>query len=874
MAGNHPVLDHRIDKNKAAAHEQAVVTVMAMSEEQMLSFMPEKPYTRFCECPNCYGGVEGNNVLAWDIRRLNEMKCKFCGMVFPNPKYPEDQELTGKNDLGEEVHYKYYHSKEHDVRHFLSNNLMSLKRDWITKQCVALGMAYQATGKEEYARRVVLVLDRIARAYPHYPVMQNGPRRFHFRKSQEPPYEWDSGKWGCFHNEVPKRIIKAYDLVYDSLEFVKLGRERGYDVREKLEDDFLRRTYKVAEMSPYHVGNIVGYDVAAVATLGRVLGDPGYVHRSFEWIKQNVDEGFFRDGMWHEAPSYHYMTIGGLKSAFARVRGYSDPPGYVDPVDGTRFDDFDPEKLVPFWAKCVDAPVTIGFPNGCSTPVHDTWAGERRGKPRQRTISTITPAYGHASLGRGTGLNQMQAQLHFSGGYGHVHYDNLNLTLFAKGGEMLSDLGYTWTQMRYWCTSTLGHNTVVIDRADQVSGKSDGNLVWFFPDCSGIRVVEADGRRAYRTIKGVGMYRRMLIMIPVSDTDAYVVDFFRVQGGSTHDWVLHGSADEDMAASCTLPLSGNRKWLLEPGEEWKEPTIEGARFNPYGMVRDVKRGETDDGSRVDFTYVKEPAKGVRVHMLPGAEAEVWLGRAPSVRRMGKGANGDMRKAYDFWMPQLLVRRQGQPGLSSLFAAVEEPYMGEPFVRSVERLHLATEDPNALALRVHHGTTIDTVICTLDEPPFPERRTSDGIALRGRLGVIRQADGGQRTVGAWLFQGESLAGGGWQLAGGAAHYQGRITEAIRTCDGGRCDGFATDAELPPGKVLQGVWLIATHGGEYTQGYEIDRVEKDDGRTLIVLTGDHGLRMDGDTTTEVYFPRRTFKAPNTFVIPLAASCAEFE
>ena len=870
----HPVLDHGIDKVTPADHERAVERIMSMSEERMLSFMPDKPFVRFCECPHCYGGVEGNHIFEWTIARPDEMKCKFCGTVFPNPKFPEDQVLTGKNLLGEEVSFSYHQSQTRDVRHFLSGNLMYWQRAWLVEQCIALGKAYQATGREAQARRVVLVLDRIARLYPHYPVMQNGPRRVTFRGSQEPPYEWDSGKWGCFHNEVPKRLVQAYDLVCESQEFDTLAAARGYDVRETFENDFLRETYKAIALSPYHVSNVVGYDIAGAATLGRVLNEPDYVHRAFGWMKRNVDEGFFRDGMWHEAPSYHYMTIGGLRSAFGRIRGYSDPPGYIDPIDGTRFDDFDPDTQVPFWTECLSAPSVLDFPNGCSTPVHDTWANERRSPPRQTTVSAITPAYGHASLGRGTGSNQMLAQLHFSGGYGHSHCDSLNLTLYAKGCEMLSDLGYTWTQMRYWCTSTVGHNTVVVDRRDQTAGKSDGNLLWFFPDSGGVGVVEADGRRAYRAIDGVDRYRRMLVLIPVSEADAYVVDVFRVRGGGMHDWALHGDADADMTASCTLPLSGPRKWMLEPGEEWQEPTIEGARFNAYGMLRDVQRGGAEGGAcRVDFAYVEEPAKGLRVHTMPGGAADVWLGKSPSVRRMGKGTAGDMRKAYDFWMPQLLVRRRGEDGLSSVFVAVHEPHAGAPFISSVEHLPLVPPDPNACALRVSHGQRQDTIICTLDAPPYAESRTAGGITIRGRLGVVRHDSATGRSTGAWLFEGLELAGGGWQLTSGCSGYEGRIESVTRKADGAEHDAFVTTGELPLGGTLHGVWLLATHGGEYTQGYEIDRIETRDGKTRILLARDHGLRLDGDKTREVYFPRREFSGPNTFTIPLA-TCMRLE
>ena len=362
------------------------------------------------------------------------------------------------------------------------------------------------------------------------------------------------------------------------------------------------------------MSNVVGYDVASAAALGRVINEPRYVHWAFGWMMKIVNTGFFFDGMWHESPSYHYMTIGGLKSAFETIRGYSDPNGYVDKIDGTRFDEFNPEKHVPFLSKYIDAPSVLDFPNGYSSPIHDTHPNEKRSQPRSVTISTIAPGFGHVSLGRGMDENQMQAQLHFSGTYGHAHYDNLNLTLWAKGREMLSDIGYTWSKMRYWTTCTVGHNTVVVDHKDQAGSRSDGDLLWFFPNSSGVSVVEADGKMGYQNISGLDMYRRMLIMIPISSEDAYVVDLFRVRGGSLHDWALHGDADKDMIATCNLTFSGSRDTMLDTGEEWQEPITSGSRFNPYGMLRNMSSANTDSGFHIDFSYTDDPAKGVRLHV--------------------------------------------------------------------------------------------------------------------------------------------------------------------------------------------------------------------------------------------------------------------
>jgi hypothetical protein len=875
MELKHPILDHDIDRAKATDYEKAVERVMAMDEAELLSFVPEYGFASCCECPSCYGGVQGNGVFSWSIDRPDELRCRYCGAVpYPNQDYVEAHDLVGQNVLGEEIRLPYYLNADRNIPHFFSMHLQQYRRGWLLEQCIALGKAYQVTGNEAYARLPVLILDRLAQVYPHYPALHNrSSRRVSFCESQDPPYSWDAGRWGYFHNEIPKPVIAIYDLVYHSPEFDRLSTERGYDVREKLVDGFFRQTYEIAAASTFHVGNVVGYDVAGVAMLGRVIGEPAYVHQAFGWMKQNVDEGFFADGLWHEAPSYHYMTVGGLRQAFDTVRGYSDPPDYVDAIDGTRLDETDPERELPFWKAVQRAPEVLDFPNGLSTPVHDTWAGDKRSEPRSRTESTIAPAYGHASLGRGKNEDQMQAQLHFSGTHGHHHFDNLGLTLFAKGSEMLSDLGYTWTQMRTWCNSTLGHNTVVIDRTSQNGGTSDGDLVWFFPDNQGVSVVEADGRRAYTDIAEVDQYRRMLVMIPVSESGAYIVDIFRVSGGRTHDWALHGDADTDMSAACDLELDDQRKWMLEEGEAWDEPTIIGSVFNPYGMVRDVRKGTPDGISHVEFTYDEEPARGIRTHIASvgqtagAAEEELWLGQAPSVRRMGRGTNADMRTAYDFWMPQMVMRRQSDAPIASTFAAVHEPFCGDRFIKRVELLNLEPAGSHGVALQVTHSGGTDTIITTLDESPYPQRITATGIRMKGRLGVVRQVEG--KPTAGWLFEGDELEADGLALALSTNRHTGRILEATRKADGSDHDAFIVDADLPEGSGLHGVWMIVTHGNGFTHGYEIDRVQTHEGRKLVILAHDHALRITGETTEEVYFPQRKIEGPNTFVIPLASS-----
>jgi hypothetical protein len=542
----HPVLRHDVDPKNAARYERAVSRVMAMDEAEMLRLVPVKSCIMFCGCPNCSAGQQENGQFAWTIERPMELVCKFCRHVYPSDDYPMDQTASGTNALGETVTYRYYLDPKSGRDFWLEAYADRLRRNWFVEQCQSLAVCYRATGDEKYARRAALILERFAQAYPHMAVLSQWPYRRRAIVKPTPPYPWNGGKWGRWMaEEVPQGLPEAYDLIHDSPELDKLGKELGRDVRQAIENDFFRAAVEYtftfgAEPIGQHLNNMAPFYTRNIVHIGRVVGEPRYVHWGHRWVGEILREGFYYDGMWREAPSYHYQTIIGIRRVIAALDGYSDPPDYRPESGDARLENVDLQRQVPFVQKALLAPALVGYPNGRICPVHDTWATSRQDAPRQATVSALLPGFGQASLGRGGGADQLQAQLHFSGGHGHEHADNLSFSLFAKGAEMLSDIGYSHTRLRGWTISTVGHNTVAIDRQEQKTTNSDGDLVMFLPDAAGLSVVEARAERAYPGL--ADRYRRQLLLVPVSPTDAYVVDLFRVQGGTVHDWLLLGAA--------------------------------------------------------------------------------------------------------------------------------------------------------------------------------------------------------------------------------------------------------------------------------------------------------------------------------------------
>jgi hypothetical protein len=466
-------------------------------------------------------------------------------------------------------------------------------------------------------------------------------------------------------------------------------------------------------------------------------------------------------------------------------------------------------------------------------------------------------------LGTGKGADQVQAHLHFSGSYGHHHCDNLNLSLFAFGREMISDLGYSHTKLRYWATCSIGHNLVVIDRTDQprFGHKTDADLLMYVPDLSGLSVVEASGELGYPGLAEV--YRRLVMLVSLPGAHPYVVDIFRVKGGGTHDWILHGSADDDQAARCSLKLSPKKGTLLEKGERWVEPFGESATFLSYGLMRNVRTARTAAQWHATFTYRDRPDLGVRTHVMGGKATEVFLCETPSMRRAGT----DDGLLYDYLMPQLVVRRRGRRPLESIFVAVHEPFRGKPRITSAELLTPDGSTGRAVALRVKLGRRTDRFLVSLDGAAQIECSGKEGAAMDGRIGFISQSHG--VTSIAHLIGGTRLAGRDFDLAAPVAAYEGEIEGAERRLEGAQSDSFVTTADLPDGRKLRGSWMVVTHPGGRTHGYCIERVEKRGGKTCIHLSDDHGLRITGARTQECYFPQRKFAGRNRFTIYTTAS-----
>jgi hypothetical protein len=858
---SHPIYRADLSDAEVRDRERAVAPLMAMPEAEMVAIVPDRTGFLFVGCPNCDGGAQEGQ-LGWTVADPNRVTCQYCDMVFPNEQYPEDQSLLVVNPVGEEVEYPYWEN-DSGYRHFFSAKAWRQARVYLATWTQMLGELYQATGDRDYARRAVLILDAFARYYPGFIVSED---RAFVQKgfALEPPYPIHGGKWGRWHpDEMPSDLVFAYDAVCDSGELERLSDEVGMEVRARIENDLFRAVVRHEGNYPPTYDNMSPRICLGYAVIGRVLGDASLVYEAVRRSKGLFELRFFLDGMWCEGSlGYHRAAVQrGMGRVFDALRSHSDPPRYVDGTDGARFENLDLERDVSNVARAQQLLEDCRYPDGRLLPIHDCNCSYDDVLVPLRSASRLLTGYGHAWLGAGEGASQIQAHLHFSGGYGHEHADNLSLALFAKGHELLSDLGYTHTRGRAWATSTLCHNTVVIDEEEQftrnerpkwkdrrafVERPTDGCLTAFETRHGAVQWMSASAERAYPGRARV--YERTVFLIDAGEPNSYVVDLFRVEGGSQHDWVIHGNADLDSHAEVSVPLESYGEHLL-PGVEVRHPENERDRGdadgrNPnYACFQNVQHGQAEGDCVVTFRF-DATLTGLRSHLPGPQDAEAFLGDAPSIRR---AEENDALVDRDR-MPIFMARRQGKAQLCSAFAAIHEPFEKEGWIRRVARI-CTEEESDAVALQVDHNGVTDHVVHRVS--PGNRVLQAGDLALEGEVGFVRERDGVAEMMGLW---------GGTRLrwrdqeieAGGVLETE--VQRTLREEDGDGCNGLVVDRDLPDADALIGATVVVTFGDGSTLAYVVKEAQTVGGESCLVLDGDPGVAVDQEGARHLFFPLR--------------------
>ncbi|MFV2069992.1 MAG: heparinase II/III family protein, partial [Pirellulales bacterium] len=258
--------------------------------------------------------------------------------------------------------------------------------------------------------------------------------------------------------------------------------------------------------------------------------------------------------------------------------------------------------------------------------------------------------------------------LDYDSGGPHGHQDGMNLGLFAYGLDLMPDFGYPpvqyggWDSPRArWYSMSAGHNTVVVDGKSSPSGAGKTTL---WANGKFFHAIRASGP----ALNHAHRFERTAALVDVAPDAFYVVDVFRVEGGSDHTKFMHshfGTVETRGLQVRPGPDYGHGtqmrsfRWDRTPTSSWH---IDWKIDDRYGLL--------SRGKQVRLRYTD---------LTTNAEAGVAEGWVVA----GGYDTGD-----EAWIPRVLTRRGKQDDadtLRSTFVALIDPYEGEPTVVSAERL---------------------------------------------------------------------------------------------------------------------------------------------------------------------------------------------
>ncbi|MBP1993790.1 heparinase II/III domain-containing protein [Paenibacillus eucommiae] len=345
--------------------------------------------------------------------------------------------------------------------------------------------------------------------------------------------------------------------------------------------------------------------------------------------------------------------------------------------------------------------------------------------------------------------------LYYGRNYGHGHADCLNLGLVAFGLDVSPDLGYpestfpTDTHCTEWIRSTVAHNTVTVDRSMQTAQWVGDPKRFDGRPRSMVKLVEVEAPKVYPQTE---LYKRTSAMIRADKANSYVVDFFRVKGGSEHHFSFHGAEGDVEVEGVNMTVQPTGTYAGPEVEYGQRPAHEletGYQYRGAGFhyLKNVERDTAPSSLfSVDWT-VKDTW-----NMLPPQENQgnrenvhlrlTMLGDTDEVA-LADGIPSRTETGNPERLRYLLVKRSGTD-LESTFTSVIEPYKNERFVSGIAALEVKSGgapvsdmDVRAVKVTLENGR-VDYIISALD--PEVAYTIDNKLQFKGGFGVYSEIAG--------------------------------------------------------------------------------------------------------------------------------------
>jgi hypothetical protein len=560
-----------------AAHKNELDRWLAVPAEELARVFPRKRgnvYHNF-SCP------DDRNRLTFDPFNPDMFTCPQCQKTFPAETDP------GVYERGD-----CYHGSMYDGWACLFYQMAGAV-------ATDMALADRVEQIDKYTRRAVEILMIYADTIEHLPL--------------DRPGEAASSRILTYHREGDNKVLfdlaQAYELLRDSMTAEQRARFEKVVLQRMLDDVILERIYTMDWNNVYQWHRTIVQTALALEREDLIDWSFGYgpfdperepEHRS---LCRLVEKHFLPDGAyWELCSGYHlypvhfFCEFAVLSRNLSKMDPVRFPPGKYDMTDsgapsGTVLRNAlhwfvslaMPDRSMPTVGDSM-APragmdsyfptAEVGYRFFDLRAVGDyenlrkgnrSWGALLYGAPEiVQHPSHDTSSYlssGWVSLRNRwrdndvwVGLNALQP------GGGHQHADRLTLVTYAHGKLLALEKAtpYNENGTRVLGTYAQSHNTVIVDRVTQKQGESLKSAeiphVALFHAGPVARFAEL---RADNLYPQTSIYRRSVALI-----EDVIVDVFCVEGGATHDWMLHHAGGPP---AFSLPMQDGvfepREWL-------------------------------------------------------------------------------------------------------------------------------------------------------------------------------------------------------------------------------------------------------------------------------------------------------------------------
>ncbi|MBD2866496.1 immunoglobulin-like domain-containing protein [Paenibacillus oceani] len=644
-------------------------------------------------------------------------------------------------------------------------------------------------------------------------------------------------------------LVTSYDLIRDAA--AGPGLLLSDADRLAVERDLFLEASTLFVADPAYNNKSI-FNRTAAAAIGVLIGEPELVRFGADAFDKFLTDWYKPDGTPAETAAYGLQVLQTMWKLGEILNGYSDPAGYVPLPGQSRIDNYEvynrPDYQMVFRALGDTVLPSLKYP-----PIGDSYTtsapsgqflligAKRTGLPILLSMlksgqfpyggveallyypdgldeagpielpDLLLPDWKLAYLRGGPDNLDSVALLNASDWYGHRHLDSLDLTYWANGGESLSDMGYLWDHPQQAMTvRSAAHNLVIVDKKNQRSSGKTGSIRLYTGE-GPVHAAEAESNAYAET----DMYRRTVVQVQGQEGQndlekpEYVVDFFRVRGGASHDLIVHAPTDGVVTGGIPLQLGG------------------ASEVSAYGLTG-VTTAATAGVWTADWANNGGGAR-TKAWQVPSAEEDVYVGQG-----WGQRGKDDAGAELPY-----LVRHRDQSTEGSTFTTLYESYRTAPSVANVEPLlpqgwTATVQTP--VGVSVYGAGWRDYVVSGTGSggaQPLQLLRNGDAnpVQFAGQLGVLSfgadpSAAAAACNMNAVYLAGEGRIeynGAGLAIAGGQGK-EGQI-------GGAQTDGFTATALVAGAEQWIGGMVYVKRGTVWT-AYPVLGVTVQDGKTKFV------------------------------------------